>query len=111
MILLFLSFNLCGGGGGLVTKLFLSDSCNPMACSPPGSSVHGILQARTLEWVAISFSRGSSWPRNQTQVSCTAGSLLPTELQGKSFNFVLAFKLIDPLSLLFYYIFAFTSEI
>ena len=34
--------------------------CNPMDCSPPGSSVHGILQTRILEWVAISFSRGSS---------------------------------------------------
>ena len=39
--------------------------CNPMDCSLPGSSVHGILQARTLEWAAISFSRGSSWPRVQ----------------------------------------------
>ena len=38
----------------------VSDSCNPMDCSPPGSSVPGILQARILEWVAISFSRGSS---------------------------------------------------
>ena len=44
-----------------------------MDCSPPGSSVHGILQARMLEWVAISFSRGSSWPRDWTQVSCIAG--------------------------------------
>ena len=43
--------------------------CDPRDCSPPGSSVHGILQARILEWVAISFSRGSSRPRNQTQVS------------------------------------------
>ena len=43
--------------------------CNPMDCSPPGSSVHRILQARILEWVAISFSRGSSKPRNQTRVS------------------------------------------
>ena len=43
--------------------------CDPMDCSPPGSSVHGILQARILEWVAISFSRGSSRPRDQTQVS------------------------------------------
>ena len=42
-------------------------------CSPPGSSVHGILQARILEWVAISFSRGFSWPRDQTRVSCSAG--------------------------------------
>ena len=38
--------------------------CNPVDCSPPGSSVHGILQARTLEWVAEHFSRGSSWPRD-----------------------------------------------
>ena len=43
--------------------------CDPMDCSPPGSSVHGILQARILEWVAISFSRGSSHPRARTQVS------------------------------------------
>ena len=47
--------------------------CDPMDCSLPGSSVHGIFQARVLEWVAISFSRGSSQPRDQTQVSCTAG--------------------------------------
>ena len=44
-----------------------------MDCRPPGSSVHGILQARVLEWVAISFSRGSSWPRDQTRVSWTSG--------------------------------------
>ena len=47
--------------------------CDPMDWSPPGSSVHGILQARILEWVAISFSRGSSWPRDRTQVSRIAG--------------------------------------
>ena len=39
--------------------------CDPMDCSPPDSSVHGILQARILEWVAVSFSRGYSQPRNQ----------------------------------------------
>ena len=44
-----------------------------MNCSLRSSSVHGILQARILEWVAISFSRGSSWPRNRTQDSCIAG--------------------------------------
>jgi len=44
-----------------------------MDCSPPGSSVHGILQAIILEWVAILFSSGSSQLRDQTQVSCTAG--------------------------------------
>ena len=47
--------------------------CNSMDCSPPGSSVHGILQARILEWVAIPFSRGPSRPRDWTQVSQTAG--------------------------------------
>ena len=47
--------------------------CDPMNCSLPGSSVHGIFQARILEWVAISFSRGSSQPRVQTWVSCIAG--------------------------------------
>ena len=43
--------------------------CDPMDCSLPGSSVHGIFQARVLEWIAISFTRGSSRPRDQTQVS------------------------------------------
>ena len=44
-----------------------------MDCNLLGSSVHGILQARILEWASISSSRGSSWPRNQAQISCTAG--------------------------------------
>ena len=44
--------------------------CNPMDCSPPVSSVHGIFQVRILEWVAISSSRGSSQPKEQTLVSC-----------------------------------------
>ena len=47
--------------------------CDHMDCSPPGFSVHGILQAKIKEWVAISFSRGSSRSRDQTGVSCTAG--------------------------------------
>ena len=46
---------------------------DPMDCSPPGSSVHGIFQARILEWVAISFSRGSSLSRDRTRVSRIAG--------------------------------------
>ena len=48
--------------------------CDPMDCSLPGSSVHGILQVRNLERVAFPFSRGSSQPRDQTQVSCIAGA-------------------------------------
>ena len=51
----------------------VSDSCNLMDCSLPGSSVHGTLQARILEWVAVRFSRQSSQSRNQTLVSLTAG--------------------------------------
>ena len=47
--------------------------CNPMHCSPPGSSVHETFQARILQWVAMSFSRGSSQHKDWTQVSCTEG--------------------------------------
>ena len=51
----------------------VSDSLDSMDCSPPGSSVHGFLQARMLEWVAIPFSRGSSQSRDRTHVSHIAG--------------------------------------
>ena len=54
-----------------------------MDCSPPGSSVHVISQARILEWVTTSFSRGSSWPRDQTKVSCTGWVVLDPEPHGK----------------------------
>ena len=47
--------------------------CDRIDCSPPGSSIQGIFQTRVLDWVAISFSRGSSWPRDWTQVSHIAG--------------------------------------
>ena len=52
--------------------------CDPVDCSPPGSSLHGIFQAKVLEWLAISFSRGSSRPRDQTRVS---------RIPGRCFNF------------------------
>ena len=55
-------------------------------CDPMAYTVHGILQARILEWVAFPFSRGSSQPRDRTQVSCTAGRFLPAELQRKPNN-------------------------
>ena len=61
----------------LVTQSCLT-LCNPMDCSPPGSSVHVILQARILERVDISSSRGNSQPRDQTQVSCIAGRFFTT---------------------------------
>ena len=60
-------------------KVLVAQLCltlwDPMDYSPSGSSVHGILQARILEWVAIPFSRGSSWPRDQTQVSYIARAI------------------------------------
>ena len=69
-----------GGADGIIIEISVShsavsDSCDPMNCSPPGSSVHGILQARIPEWVVISFSRRSSQPRDWTQVSRIAGRL------------------------------------
>ena len=87
--------------------------CDPVDCSPPGSSIHGILQARILEWVAISFSRGSSWPRDRTQVSLIAGRrfnlwatrealLLGIMLYSSSLEFIHLAKL--KLYLLFIYI-------
>ena len=59
--------------------------CDPLVSSPPGFSVRGILQARILEWVAMPFSRGSSWPRDQTHfscVSCTAGRFFAAKQRG-----------------------------
>ena len=78
--------------------------CNPMDCSPPGSSVHGILQARILKWVAISSSRGSSLSRDQTlisYVSCISRWALYHQATRKawklpysSFNFAVNLKLL-----------------
>ena len=62
---------------GVKVKVLVAQSCstlcNPMDCSPPVSSVPGILQARILEWIAIPFSKGSSRPRNGTQISTVGG--------------------------------------
>ena len=80
--LLALSVVRCLGFLGYILYLRESESevaqscptlCDPVDCSLLDSSVHGILQARILEWVAISFSRGSSQPRDRTRVSCIAG--------------------------------------
>ena len=67
----FIYMCVCGGGG---VQLLQScpTLCDPMDCSPPGSSIHGIFQARILEWMAISSSRGSSLPRNQIHVFCVS---------------------------------------
>ena len=60
--------------------------CNPMDDSPPGSHVHEIFQAGILQWVAISSSRGSTWPKDQTHISCGSwieGRFFRTEPPGK----------------------------
>ena len=59
--------------------VLVSESC-PTRCDPVDASVHGILQARILEWVAIPFCRGSSWPRIRTQFSCIAGEFFSLPL-------------------------------
>ena len=60
-----------------LTKVLVTQSCptlcDPTDCSPPGSSVHGLFQARILEWVSMPFPKGSSWPRSWTLVSCIVG--------------------------------------
>ena len=69
---------------------------DPMDCSSPGSSIHGILQVRMLEWVAIPFSRGSCPPRNPSWVSCTAGRFFTdwaTSLDNYIFSCNFIFKL------------------
>ena len=69
---------------------------NPMDCSPPDSSVHGIFQAWILEWVTISFSRGSSWPRDRTRVSRIVGRCFTVwatkEVHQKHRRVVVSFK-------------------
>ena len=66
----------------LVAQLPLT-LCDPVDCSPLGSSVRGILKVRILEWVAIYFSRGSSQPRDRTQVSYLASGFFTAEPPGK----------------------------
>ena len=66
----------------LVTQWCLT-LCDPMDCSPPGSSVHGILQAGILQWVAVPFSRRPSQPGERTLVSHIADRFLPSEPPGK----------------------------
>ena len=69
----------------LVTQPCLT-LCDPMDCSPLGSSVHGILQAGILEWVAIPYSRGSSQPRDQTQSLALQAVSLPLSYQGSPYS-------------------------
>ena len=69
-----------GSDDGICCCCLVTKSCpalwDSMDCSPPGSSVHGISQVRILECIAISFSKGSSWPGDQTRLSCTGRRIL-----------------------------------
>ena len=82
--------NLKGNGTLLCVRAQLFQLCPtlwyPTDCSSPGSSVHGILQARILGWVAMPSSRWSSWPRYWTHVSCIAGRFFTAESPGKPQN-------------------------
>ena len=71
--------------------------CDPMDRYLPGSSVHGILQARILEWLAISSTRVSSWPRDRAHDSCIVGSFFTSEPQGKPHRHVLLLLLLSRL--------------
>ena len=78
-IMLPICFLLFGHCVYVLSHSVMSDSLWSTGCSPPGSSVHEILQARILEWVVVSSSRGSSWPRDWTCVSWVTGGFFTTE--------------------------------
>ena len=66
-----------------------------MDCSLPGSSVHCISQASILEWIALSFSRGSFGPRDQTRVSCLVGRFFTIEAPGKHRGILVLVQIVD----------------
>ena len=70
-----------------------------MDCNPPGSSVHGLLQARILEWVAILFSKGSSWLRDWTWVSCIASNFFTVWATREAWDFLCVLSLVLPVFL------------
>ena len=77
---------------GSVSHSVISTHWDLMDCSPPGSSAHGISQARILVWLAISFSRGSSPPMDQTQVSCIAGRFFTVQATRKALLLYIHYK-------------------
>ena len=69
--------------------------CNPMVCGPPGSSVHGIFQVRILQGVAISSSRGSSWPREWISFSCIASRFFAIWVIRKTHICTIRYKIVN----------------
>ena len=89
------SFSICVRAQSLQ---FFTTLCDPTDCSPPGSSVRGISQAKILEWVAISFSRGSSQPRDWicvSCISCVTGRLFTAEPPGKPLSHTEYYKILS----------------
>ena len=84
------------GGEGLIRSLGLEylTFCNLIDCSPPASSVHGIFQARILEWVTISYSRISSWPRIKPPPPELAGGFFITSPSGKPVMYTHCYSLV-----------------
>ena len=80
-----MSSNYLSSNLGLVFRSHLT-LWDPMDCHPPGSSVHGTFQARIVEWVANAFSRGSSWPRDWTWVSCIVGGFFTIWATGEDLS-------------------------
>ena len=86
----------------LICSVSCQTLCDLKDCSPLGSSVHGILQARILEWDAMLSSRGSSWPRNQTGVSCIAGEFFTSwDIKETQTNYMFALTFYTSLLLFF----------
>ena len=75
-------------------RVKVAQSCL-MVCDPMDSTVHGILQARILEWVTFPFSRGSSQPRNQTRVSCIAGGFFTNWAIGEALSWIVKLRIIE----------------
>ena len=93
-----MSSNYLSNNLGLVFRSCLT-LWDPEDCRPPGSSVHGTLQARIVEWVTVPFSRGSSWPRDWTWVSCIAGKLFTIWATREALSnnlYLLKFPLLEP---------------
>ena len=86
MILIFVSAKVSRGESESEVDQSCPTLCHPVDCSPPGSSVHGILQARILEWAAIHFSRGSSNPGIEPRSPAMWAEALTSEPQGKPFH-------------------------
>ena len=101
LILCFFPLKVC------ISEVLVPQSCptfwDPMVCILSGSSVHGILQARMLEYLAIPFSRKSSWPRDQTQVSCIAGRFFTNWVTREALNFAYILKILS-----YFILFAYT---